>query len=80
MGFHIRSTDITSCLSYLVSILLITADNALAWLDAHAGAIGAMLGMMTFAINWHYQKKRSEYGIARENLVRDILEKQQKDN
>jgi len=80
MDFHIKATDITSGLSYMVSILLVTVDGALTWLDAHAGAIGAMLGMMTFAINWHYQKKRSNYGIARDKLVRDILEKQSKES
>lgn len=63
MDFHIRATDVTSGLSYLASMLLITADNALSWLDAHAGAIGAMVAMLTFALNWHYQKKRSEYGM-----------------
>lgn len=79
MDFHIRSTNITSALSYMVSILLVTVDGALTWLDTHAGAIGAMLGMMTFAINWHYQKKRSSYSIAREKLVMDIIEKQSRE-
>ncbi|WP_027853840.1 HP1 family phage holin [Marinobacterium litorale] len=44
-------------LTYTVSGGLVLGD-ALQWLNNNAGAVGAIMAMLTFAVNWYYQHKR----------------------
>jgi hypothetical protein len=45
-------------LTYTVSGGLMVGD-ALQWLNNNAGAVGAIMAMLTFGVNWYYQRKRN---------------------
>jgi hypothetical protein len=45
-------------LTYTVSGGLVLGD-ALQWLNNNAGAVGAIMAMLTFGMNWYYQHKRN---------------------
>lgn len=51
---------IASCISYAISGGLVAGQDLLYVLDHHATAIGAVLGVFTFFLNWHYQKKAAD--------------------
>lgn len=48
---------IASCFSYAISGGLVAGHDIITVMDVHAPAIGAMLGIITFIINIHYQRK-----------------------
>lgn len=51
---------IASWASYTISGSLIVGRDLINVLDQHAAAIGAVLGIATFIINWRYQVKAIE--------------------
>lgn len=48
---------VTSGLTYAVSGGLVVGD-VLQFLNNNAGAVGAIMAMATFAMNWYYQHQR----------------------
>lgn len=43
--------------TYMLSGGLMLGD-ALEWLNANTGAIGAIMAIATFGVNWYYQRRR----------------------
>ena len=52
-----------SVAAYGTSGSLVLADS-LSWLNNNAGAVGILIALLTFGINWYYQRKRSAEMLA----------------
>lgn len=56
-----RDSDLYSTLSYILSVLMLSAQNVVEFMDKHMGFIGGSLGIATFLLNWYYQHKRARF-------------------
>ena len=69
-----RASDITSAIAYAASGAIAVGGEILTTLNNNAPAFGVIIGVATFLINWHYQKKRAESTeLNRKNMAEKVL-------